>query len=161
MWNYRSSCPWDIYSLFFADEMLGRSYRPTLSMDKNEYLEDVHLRILRVTDDLRAIQRELNCAAMEAPGNPELMESLNQVGELESLEMLKSALDQMRHFLWFYLQVMTNESEFGEKLRESIRWKPPNDATVQPPCPVDERIRSAAEALMLQYLSDGKNRKPN
>lgn len=161
MWNYRSSCPWDICSLFFADEMLGGSYRPTLSMDKNEYLEDVHFRILRVTDDLRAIQRELNCAAMEAPGNPELMESLNQVGELELLEMLKSALDQMRHFLWFYLQVMTNDSEFGEKLRESVRWKPANDATVQPSCPVDERIRNAAEALMLQYLSDGKNRQPN
>ena len=130
-------------------------------MDKNEYLEDVHLRILRVADDLRAIQRELNCAAMEAPGNPELMESLNEVEKLESLQLLKSALDQMRHFLWFYLQVMTNESEFGETLREAIRWKPSNDATVQPPHPIEERIRSAAEALMLQYLSDGKNRQPN
>jgi hypothetical protein len=130
-------------------------------MDKNEYLVDVHLRILRVTDDLRAIQRELNCAAMEAPGNPELMESLNEVEKLESLQLLKSALDQMRHFLWFYLQVMTNESEFGETLREAIRWKPSNDASVQPPHPIEERIRSAAEALMLQYLSDGKNRQPN
>src|SRR5437016_1158942 len=48
-----------------------------LSMDKNEYLENVHLRILRVTEDLRAIQRDLNCAAMEAPGNPELLEALS------------------------------------------------------------------------------------
>lgn len=134
---------------------------PKLSMDKNDYLDDVHLRILRVTDDLRAIQRELNCAAMEAPGNPELMEALSEVPELESLQVLKSSLDQMRHFLWFYLQVMTNESEFGEKLRETIRQKPSNDATFQPPNPLNDRIRSAAEALMLQYLSDGKARKPN
>ena len=121
------------------------------SMGKNEYLEEVHLRILRVTDDLRAIQRELNCAAMEAAGNQ----------ELESLQVLKSALDQMRHFLWFYLQVMTNESEFGDKLREAIRRKPSNDAVVKHSNPINERIRSAAEALMLQYLSDGKNHKPN
>src|SRR5215468_12286326 len=107
-----------------------------MSMDKNDYLEDVHLRILRVTDDLRAIQRELNCAAMEAPGNPELMEALNEVPELESLEVLKSALDQMRHFLWFYLQVMTNESEFGNRLRETIRQKPSNDAVFQAPNPI-------------------------
>ena len=131
------------------------------SMDTKDYLDDVHLRILRVTDDLRAIQRELNCAAMEAPGNPELMEALNEVPELESLEVLKSALDQMRHFLWFYLQVMTNESEFGEKLRETIRQKPSNDIMLQPPNPLNDRIRNAAEALMLQYLSDGKIRKPN
>jgi hypothetical protein len=131
-------------------------------MEKNDYLEDVHLRILRVTDDLRAIQRELNCAAMEAPGNPELMEALSEVPELESLEVLKTALDQMRHFLWFYLQVMTNESEFGEKLRETIRQKPSNDASrLQRPNPLNERIRSAAEAMMLQYLAEGKTRKPN
>jgi hypothetical protein len=130
-------------------------------MDKNDYLDEVHLRILRVTDDLRAIQRELNCAAMEAPGNPELMEALSEVPELESLQVLKSALDQMRHFLWFYLQVMTNESEFGEKLRETIRQKPSNDVRLKPPNPLNDRIRSAAEALMLQYLSDGKIRKPN
>ena len=54
------------------------------SMDKNEYLENVHLRILRVTEDLRAIQRDLNCAAMEAPGNPELLEALSADPELES-----------------------------------------------------------------------------
>ena len=85
-------------------------------------MEDVHLRILRVTEDLRAIQRELNCAAMEAPNDPELMEALSDLPELEALEVLKSALDQMRHFLWFYVQVMTNDSEVGEKLRAMMPW---------------------------------------
>ena len=85
-------------------------------LEREEYMEDVHLRILRVTEDLRAIQRELNCAAMEAPNDPELMEALSELPELEALEVLKSSLDQMRHFLWFYVQVMTNDSEVGEKL---------------------------------------------
>jgi len=30
--------------------------------------------LVRVTEDLRVIQRELNCAAMQAPSDPELME---------------------------------------------------------------------------------------
>lgn len=131
-------------------------------MDKNEYLENVHLRILRVTEDLRAIQRDLNCAAMEAPGNPELLEALSTGAELESLQVLKSALDQMRHFLWFYGQIVTNETDFGDRLRETIRQKPSNDGVQQPaPTPLNDRIRGAAEALMLQYLADGKTRKPN
>jgi hypothetical protein len=130
-------------------------------MDKNEYLENVHLRILRVTEDLRAIQRELNCAAMEAPGNPELLEALSAAPELESLQILKSALDQMRHFLWFYGQIVTNDSDVGERLREAIRQKPSHDTVQQRTSPMNERIRSAAEALMLQYLADGKTRKPN
>jgi hypothetical protein len=50
-------------------------------------LDEVHVRILRVTEDLRAIQRELNCAAMEAPGNPELLEALTQLPEMDSLPM--------------------------------------------------------------------------
>src|SRR5215470_17854111 len=93
-------------------------------MQSDEILDDVHLRILRVTEDLRSIQQSLNCAAMQAPGDPELMEALCQLPEMESLQVLKNALDQMRHFLWFYVQVMTNESEEGERLRESIRQKP-------------------------------------
>src|SRR6184192_2405065 len=88
-------------------------------MGKDEYLDDIHIRILRVTEDLRAIQRELNCAAMEAPGDPELMEALTQLPEIESLEVLKSALDQMRHFLWFYVQVMTTDSDAQEQPRQN------------------------------------------
>lgn len=130
-------------------------------MGQEDYLDDVHLRILRVTEDLRAIQRDLNCAAMEAPANPELLEVLNQVPEIESLQVLKTSLDQMRHFLWFYLQVVTQESEFGDRLRDTIRQKPSSDGLFQSEVPLNERLRSAAEALMLHYLSDNKPNKPN
>ena len=90
-------------------------------MNTNDYMDDIDLRILRVTEDLRAIQRELNCAAMQAPADPELMESLSQLTEMESIQTLKSALDQMRHFLWFYMQIVTSESEMDEKLRQTLR----------------------------------------
>ena len=124
-------------------------------------MNDLHLRIARVTEDLRTIQQELNCAAMQAPSDPELMEALNSLSETEPIETLRSALDQMRHFLWFYMQVMTNGSEEGERMRESIRQKPSGSMTVSPRIAAAEKFKQAADAALLQMLSDGKSRKPN
>ena len=110
-------------------------------MEREDYLEDIHIRILRVTEDLRAIQRQLNCAAMEAPSDPELMEALSQLPEMDALQMLKSSVDQMRHFLWFYMQVMTNESESGERLRQSIRQKVSADSVLSPEAFIPGKIQ--------------------
>lgn len=130
-------------------------------MSADEYMDDIDLRILRVTEDLRAIQRELNCAAMQAPSDPELMESLSQLDEMESIQTLKSALDQMRHFLWFYLQVIGSESE-GEELRQALRQRPPSQDIPSPSeSTVFEKIRQATNTAMMRYLVDGKVRKPN
>src|ERR1700745_4227706 len=82
-------------------------------------MSDLHRRIARVTEDRRKIQQELNWAAMQAPSDPELMEALNSLSETEPIETLRVALDQMRHFLWFYSEVMRNEPELGDKLREA------------------------------------------
>jgi hypothetical protein len=130
-------------------------------MAKCDFLDDVHIRILRVTEDLRAIQRELNCAAMEAPGDPELMEALSQLPEMDALQVLKSALDQMRHFLWFYMQVMSNESETGDKLRQTLHRKFSEESVSNSQASVMERFKYAADTAILRYLSDGKSRKPN
>ena len=130
-------------------------------MEIQDYLQDIQIRILRVTEDLRAIQRQLNCAAMEAPSDPELMEALSQLPEMDSLQVLKSAVDQMRHFLWFYMQVMTNESECGESLRQSIRQKVSADALQTHEASFLEKFKTQSEAALMRYLSDGKNRKPN
>jgi hypothetical protein len=125
-------------------------------MGKEDYLDEIHVRILRVTEDLRAIQRQLNCAAMEAPSDPELMEALSQLPEMDALQMLKSSLDQMRHFLWFYMQVVTSDSEMGEKFRQTLR----QDAPVRAP-EMEQQFQSASDAIMLRYLADSKFRKPN
>ena len=129
-------------------------------MEREDYLQEIQIRILRVTEDLRAIQRQLNCAAMEAPGNPELMEAMSALPEMESLQLLKSALDQMRHFLWFYMQVMTNESEAGDRLRESIRAHAADETSCSN-ASLLERIKAASNVTLVRYLSNGKFRKPN
>jgi hypothetical protein len=127
-----------------------------MDRENRESMEEIHVRILRVTDDLRVIQRELNCAAMQAPTDPELMEALADPPEMEAIQILKSALDQMRHFLWFYMQVVTSDSEMGEKFRQTLRQDVPPRAPE-----IDPQFQSANDAIMLRYLADSKFRKPN
>ena len=127
-----------------------------MDRDSRESMEEIHLRILRVTEDLRVIQRELNCAAMQAPTDPELMEALSDPPEIESMQVLKSALDQMRHFLWFYMQVVTSDSEMGEKFRQSLR----QDASLHA-SEMEQQFQNATDSIMLRYLADSKYRKPN
>jgi hypothetical protein len=125
-------------------------------MASNDYLDDVHVRMLRVTEDLRAIQQELNCAAMQAPNDPELMETLARLPEIESLEMLKSALDQMRHFLWFYVQVMTTGSEAVETRQKNAQKAPgaKSESALS-------KYNTLSEAALLRHYANSKNRKPN
>jgi hypothetical protein len=128
-----------------------------------EYMDEINVRILRVTEDLRAIQQELNCAAMEAPSNPELMESLSRIAETESLQVLQSAIDQMRHFLWFYGQILTGEPAVTEHLRLRSQGQ---RSQVMPPV-AEQRLTSSektawpSETTLIRMLADGRNRKPN
>jgi hypothetical protein len=67
----------------------------------------------------------------------------------------------MRHFLWFYSQVMSNDSEIGEKLRQTLSQQPADDALLKTERSVAEKFKYAADVLMLRHLAEGKNRKPN
>ena len=124
-------------------------------------MDDLHLRIARVTEDLRTIQQELNCAAMQAPNDPELMEALNSLSETEPIENLRVALDQMRHFLWFYSQVMSNEPEFGDKLRQTVAAKTASDEKPKLESTFLDQLSRADEIMLLHHLADAKRRKPN
>ena len=127
-------------------------------MGREDYLDEIHVRILRVTEDLRSIQRQLNCAAMEAPSDPELMEALSQLPEMDALQMLKSSLDQMRHFLWFYGQILTGEPAVTEPVRQRPQAQRPI-AAAQPGG--SEKTAWPSETTLIRMLADGRNRKPN
>ena len=124
-------------------------------------MDDLHLRIARVTEDLRTIQQELNCAAMQAPSDPELMETLNSLSETEPIETLRSALDQMRHFLWFYAEVMNNEPELGDKLRQASAAKTATDEAPNSGGSFLDRLSRADEVMLLHHLAESRRRKPN
>jgi hypothetical protein len=128
-------------------------------MGSDTQMDDLHTRMVRVTEDLRVIQRELNCAAMQAPSDPELMEALSALPETEAIQVLCKSLDQMRHFLWFYTQVMSNEPELGDKLRQSNGSKTVEDGKVD--TSFLDQLTRADEAVLLRYLVESKERKPN
>jgi hypothetical protein len=128
-------------------------------MGNDTQMDDLHTRMVRVTEDLRAIQRELNCAAMQAPSDPELMEALSALPETEAIQVLCKSLDQMRHFLWFYTQVMSNDPELGDKLRQSNGLQNVGDGNVD--TSFLGKLTRADEAVLLRYLADAKERKPN
>lgn len=124
-------------------------------------MDDLHIRIARVTEDLRTIQQELNCAAMQAPSDPELMEALNSLSETEPIDNLRTALDQMRHFLWFYSQVLNNEPELGDKLRQAGPAKTSTDEKPRLESSFLDQLSRADELVLLHHLADSKRRKPN
>jgi hypothetical protein len=126
-----------------------------------EHMDDLHLRIARVTEDLRNIQQELNCAAMQAPSDPELMEALNSLSETEPIETLRSALDQMRHFLWFYSQVMSNEPELGDKLRQAGSAETARDETPKSGSSFLDQLSRADELMLFHHVAEARRRKPN
>ena len=128
-------------------------------MGNDTQMDDLHTRMVRVTEDLRAIQRELNYAAMQAPSDPELMEALSALPETEAIQVLTNSLDQMRHFLWFYTQVMSNDPELGDKLRQSSSSQTGEDGKLD--TSFLDKLTRADEAVLLRYLADAKDRKPN
>jgi hypothetical protein len=127
----------------------------------NDNMNDLHKRIARVTEDLRTIQQELNCAAMQAPSDPELMEALNSLSETEPIETLRSAVDQMRHFLWFYSQVMDSEPELGDKLRQATSTKAESDEPRKMEGSFLDKLSRADELVLLHHMAQAKQRKPN
>ncbi len=132
---------------------------PHRRMGNSTEMDDLHTRMMRVTEDLRVIQRELNCAAMQAPSDPELMEALSALPETEAIQTLCKSLDQMRHFLWFYTQVMSNDPELGDKLRQASGSE--KSENLKPDTSFLDQLNRSDEALLLRYLVEAKERKPN
>ena len=73
-------------------------------------MEDIGLRIRRITEDLRVIQEELNRAAALDRQRPERSLLLNELVTLELLGEFRSAIDHLRTFLWAYVEAATKTS---------------------------------------------------
>ena len=68
--------------------------------------------------------------------------------------MLRTALDQMRHFLWFYFQVVDNDSDFGQKLREALQQRLHNDGDEARS--FLERMTAATDEAFQRHVSQSK-----
>ena len=78
-------------------------------------LDEITERIARVTDELRIIQTQLDTAARNATEQQAVVDKLI-AGDL--LNDLKSAVDNMRHFLWAYIEAT---AEGPEELKNAIQ----------------------------------------
>jgi hypothetical protein len=127
-----------------------------MDRENRESMEEIHLRILRVTEDLRMIQRELNCAAMQAPTDPELMEALADPPEMEPSR--SSSPPSTR--------CATSSGSTCRSLPATPKWARnsarPCARTLPCQAPeMEQQFQSATDAIMLRYLADSKFRKPN
>ena len=86
---------------------------------------------------------------------------LPQLQGVSSRLQLGARLLLARRSTRFYQQVVTNESPEGERLRQTIRQKPSNDKALSPDAVFVEKLKDAGDLALLQYLADGKSRKPN
>jgi len=101
-----------------------------------------------ITDDLRLLQRSLQEALLDGS----CMGS-DQSVMVEAVEEFKSVIDQMRQFLWFYLNAMAN----GEQVIELLRQAAQNGSD---PAKSLDQIESLPEYGLIHYYLP-PNRKPN
>lgn len=119
-------------------------------------MDDITSRMRRLTDELAEIQQQLQQALLEGPIGPETIGAADQPIFLESVRDFKAVVDQMRHFLWFFLQAVS-DSDSGEKLVELLREAArATDSRV----PTLEQMDSLNEYAILHYPIP-PNRKPN
>lgn len=86
-------------------------------------MSDLASRIRRVTEDLQAIQSELNDAARKGQHRQrELV--MSQMADLDLLQDFKAAVDHMRHLLWSYIEATSSRNRTDvTKTLQSVRMQ--------------------------------------
>ena len=101
-----------------------------------------------ITDELRLLQRSLQEALLDGS----CMGS-DQSVIVEAVDEFKSVIDQMRQFLWFYLNAMSNGEQLIDLLRQAAQ-------TGADPAKTLDQIESLPEYGFIHYYLP-PNRKPN
>ncbi len=131
--------------------------RDTLSPpDRSRWaLNDITGQMRRITEELREVQQQLQDALLEGPIGPETIGPEEKPVMLDEVKDFKATVDQMRHFLWFFVQAVS-EDESGEKLVELLRQA----AHGLKPASEFDQINSVSDYAILHYPIP-PNRKPN
>lgn len=101
-----------------------------------------------ITDELRLLQRTLQEKLIDGS-----CMSSDQSVMIEAVDEFKSVIDQMRQYLWFYLNAIAN----GEQVLELLRHAALNGSD---PARSLEQIESLPEYGLIHYYLP-PNRKPN
>jgi hypothetical protein len=78
-------------------------------------MEDLSNCITRVTQELRTLQEQFQCAGFQSSDPSIQNRVLNDLLNIGLIQDLKSAVDHMRHFLWSYIDsAAANYSRYGQ-----------------------------------------------
>jgi hypothetical protein len=72
-------------------------------------LSDIRERVRRVTEDLRVLQKELDRVAHGASGERSAV--IDELVDGELMNDLKGVVDNMRHFLWSYIEATSTSPQ--------------------------------------------------
>jgi hypothetical protein len=111
-------------------------------------VDQIAKRMHGITHELRLLQRALQEALLDGS----CMGS-NQSEIIEEVEDFKAVIDQMRQFLWFYLNAMANGEQLIDLLRRAAQAGCDPAKTI-------EQIESLPEYELVHYCLP-PNRKPN
>ena len=101
-----------------------------------------------ITDELRLLQRCLQEALLDGS----CMGS-DQSVMMDAVDEFKSVIDQMRQYLWFYLNAISNGEQVLDLLRQAVHTGADFAKTI-------EQIESLPEYGLIHYYLP-PNRKPN
>ena len=85
-------------------------------------MKELTSKVQRVKGDLRTIQEQLELLNSPGTSTSERVQALDELLSVELLEEFKAAIDEMRSFLWSYLEAHAWQSEENAvSLAESLR----------------------------------------
>ena len=105
-------------------------------------------RMGHITEELRVLQRSLQEGLLDGS-----CMGADQPVIMDAVEEFKSVVDQMRQFLWFYLNALSNGDQLIELLRQASKNGPEPTKSI-------EQIDSLPEYGLVHYYLP-PNRKPN
>jgi hypothetical protein len=118
-------------------------------------------RIREVSDELCSIQKEMNRMLMRAISEGQGSPAHDHASSMSSLADFKLVVDQLRQFLWFYLQVI-NEGEISDETARVLRRAAHDPRTEGETYAVNFlRQMNGSSEYALVHVGPGGRRKPN
>jgi hypothetical protein len=118
-------------------------------------------RIREVSDELCSIQKEMNRMLMRAISEGQGSPAYDHASALSTLADFKLVVDQLRQFLWFYMQVV-NESEISEETARVLRRAQHDPRTDGETYAINFlRQMNGSSEYALVHVGPGGRRKPN
>lgn len=76
-------------------------------------MDDICARIRRITDDLNALEMELEWSKIENASAEEQSRLLDEILSMELVGDFKAAVDKMRHLLWCYIESVARNGRYS------------------------------------------------